>query len=319
MAEPTIDILIPVYNPDPLHLAEALAGLKTQTVQEWHALICDDGSPVDVQKMIATDLADPRISFVRNEKRLGIGGNWNACARQTHAEFIAYLFQDDVWTPTYLQEALRIMLENPTVGFVSLEHGYDTTDLPQASKGYDAVRRFRSENVQAGFHRGSALLQWWVKHELTPNIIGEPSFVVMRREMYAKMGPFLADMPQFLDTEYWTRLLLACDWYFLRGSYGSFRVHPAGASAVNQETGQGLFDRLRCFGLLMNELGGEERAAVVRARRKALRGMIGKFFGRVGSGKKVSAQGSGELRHFCLHHPIDVLRAFIEYLMKGNG
>lgn len=318
MPTPIVDVLIPTYNPHPEHLTEALRSLTAQTFPGWTALIHDDCSTTDVLAIVAPFLTDTRIRFVRSDVRLGIGGNWNACVKRTSSPFVAYLFQDDIWNPMYLAEAVKTLEAYASVGFVSMEHTYKIEGEMTTAPLYEAVRAFRDDHVKDGLHGGTALLKWWIERELTPNIVGEPSFVVIRREAMEKMGPFLNDMPQFLDVEYWTRLLLAYDWYFLRGNFGAFRVHVKGASAVNQETGQGLFDRLRCFELLIDTLSREDRQIAVTARGKALKTMVTKFRRRVGSGKKVSSQGSGELKKFCMRHPILILKAVVQSYASGK-
>lgn len=315
MPQPLVDVLVPTYNPQGEHLAAALRSLQAQTFSDWTALVHDDYSPgVDTGKIVAPFLTDARIRFVKSPVRLGIGGNWNACVRQTDKPFVAYLFQDDLWAPEYLTSALRTFENHSTVGFVSLEHEYRVEGEIGTAPLYQAVKEFRDAHVQEGFHRGTALLTWWIEKELTPNIIGEPSFVVIRREAMNKMGSFLSNMPQFLDVEYWTRLLLVYDWYFLKGNFGAFRVHANGASAVNQEAGQGLFDRLRCFEILIRMLEPEDRKVAIEARKNALAKMVGKFWKRIGSGKRVSSQGGGELKRFCLRHPLLVFQAMVRSL-----
>jgi len=315
----TIAVLIPTYNPNREFLHAALHSLQAQTYKEWTAFIHDDCSPNnETDSIIKPFLNDPRITYKRSDKRLGIGGNWNACLSHTESDYVAFLFQDDLWAPEYLEGAIKVLNDNKTVGFVSLEHLYKVEGMDEAAPLYDAVQTFRSDYIRSGFHHGKELLDWWIRNELTPNIIGEPCFVVMRREATKTAGPFLNDMPQFLDVEYWTRLLLTHDWFFLRGNFGSFRVHSMAASATNQKSGQGLFDRLRCFDLLIHQLSGESRSIALTARSNALRKMIGKFVNRVGTGKKVSAQGSGELKKFILRHPLVVVKAGIEYMIKGE-
>lgn len=313
-----VSVLIPTYNADPAMLRETLDSLLAQTYEGWTALIHDDSSTSDVQVTLAPYLADKRFTFKKNPERLGIGGNWNACIRESEGEFVAFLFQDDLWAPDYLKDAIGVLEGHPTVGFVSMEHRYKIEGVDALAPLYEGVDAFRKRELSPGFHAGPALLRRWVEMELTPNLIGEPSFVVIRREALEKMGGFLKDMPQFLDVEYWTRLLLGYDWYWKCGQYGAFRVHANGASAMNQAVGQGLFDRLRCFGLLIDELSGEDKHLAEQARSDALRKMIGKFFRRLGTKKRVSSQGSGELKRFCLRHPLQILSAFIAYLAKGD-
>ena len=99
---PTIvDVLIPTYNPGAEHLRVALDALKAQTYTEWQAFIHDESDAVDVEVIVRPYLEDPRFQFMRSPKRLGIGGNWNACLTHTKNPVVAYLFHDDEWVPEY--------------------------------------------------------------------------------------------------------------------------------------------------------------------------------------------------------------------------
>ncbi len=313
----TVDVLIPTYNPKSQHLAEALAALQAQRYQQWHALIHDDCSTVDVAAMVEPYMHDARFSFMRSNTRRGIGGNWNACAKLSSSPIVAYLFQDDVWNDTYLENAVQILQKHPHVGFVSMAHEYrgegGMTNLPL----YESLQEFRRQKIEPGLHDGRKFLQFWVENELTPNIVGEPDFVVMRRSVMEKAGPFLEDMPQFLDTEYWLRLLTLTNWYNLRDKdYGVFRVHPSAASAQNDESGQGLFDRLRCFERVTTMVRGPNRRLVIDARNHAIGTMVEKFFGRVYAGKKTSTKGGKSLLLFCMKHPIVIGIALLRYVLQ---
>lgn len=309
-----IDVLIPTYNPKPDHLAAALTALQKQTFQGWHAFIHDDSSSVNVYAMVEPFLKDSRITFVQSDKRLGIGGNWNACVRQTNSPVVAFLFQDDQWAPNYLTDAYAALEKNPTVGFVTMNHTYQIEGGMDVAPLYKAVETLRS-GMSPGVHKREEVLRYWIDRELTPNIIGEPCFVVMRRSAMQQAGAFLENMPQFLDVEYWLRLLLKNDWYFLPGNYGAFRVHSSGASAQNQASGEGLFDRLRCFEMLIQNLDGQIKKLAKRSRNHALQTMIGKFFRRVESKKTISKKGGSGLFSFCVRHPLLISKALLAYLL----
>ncbi len=317
MDTPIIDICIPTYEPNPLHLREALESLQRQTFKRWQVIIQDDASKnVNVAAIVHPFLSDARIRFIESRKRRGIGGNWNKCLKAGNTSFIAFLFQDDMWAPQYLERAVSILEKHPNVGFVSVEHVYRYEGETPLSHLYEELRTYRKRNVQAGLHRGREFLRWWIERELHPNVIGEPSFVVMRRSAVTAAGPFLKDMPQFLDVEYWTRLFTICDWYNLTENLGTFRVHPGGASAMNQQTGQGLFDRLRCFERLIAVLDGEDRKTAITARNRALESMVQKFFGRLKKGNRISTKGSGVLRSLCFRHPVLISKLIIKHFSK---
>jgi len=308
----SIDILIPTYKPNRAYLMAALQCLQNQTNKDWKAFVHDDHVP----ESEAASIVEPFLKlipmhFQESKKRLGIGGNWNACVQHASAEFVAFLFQDDLWEPQYIESALKILEEHPTVGFVSMEHRYQPEGGQELGPIYGGVQEFRKKLVRPGFHIGRECLHLWLDVELTPNFIGEPSFVVMRRSTMKKAGPFLEDMPQFLDSEYWLRLLQISDWYNLTGDYGAFRVHPAAATAQNETSGAGMFDRLRCFNRLVSSLQGDDRKRAKKSRANALQGMVQKFFERKKEGKKMGG-GSGAMKKIVLKHPLLITSAVVK-------
>ena len=126
-------------------------------------------------------------------------------------------------------------------------------------------------------HRAD-FLRMWIEQGLRPNLIGEPSFVVLRRSLMESVGPFLEDMQQGLDAEYWIRCLLKSDGYWIVDDLGSFRVHASGATAMNEESGAGRTDRLRMFKSLIARLPeGEIKTLAKKVRRRETLKMVGKF------------------------------------------
>src|SRR6202012_1522948 len=63
-------------------------------------IIVDDGSTDDTYSIVKDYRAkDSRIKVFRNEKNLGLVGNWNRCMELTTGEWIKFLFQDDYLAP----------------------------------------------------------------------------------------------------------------------------------------------------------------------------------------------------------------------------
>jgi glycosyltransferase involved in cell wall biosynthesis len=314
---PQVSILIPTYEPNPLHLRAALECVLAQSCQEWTVFIHDDCSKADVRAIVEPYLHDPRFTFQRSEKRLGIGGNWNACLAKATGEYVQYLFQDDTWKPAYLEKCVRLLEKEKSAGFVAVEHSYDCENNigTSRSSAYEALATFRKTHVQPGL-QSEAFLHWWIQQGLRPNVIGEPSFVMLRRSLMEQVGPFLEDMPQNLDVQYWLRCLLQGPWYNLTENLGSFRVHLAGASTQNDEAGRGLFDRLRLFDyLLMHLPNGKLRAQVERSLSEQIGQMIRKFFQRTKGGGNVNAGGSGAAIKLLLRHPLLLLHGCLQMFL----
>lgn len=312
MAAPHVHILVPTYEPDPAHLRQAIETALGQTERRWKMIVHDDASSSDVEAIVQPYLKDRRIGFFRSPKRRGIGANWNACLKFAAAPHVQYLFQDDLWAPTYLERMLEVLKDNPNVGFASAHHRYATEgmELPQS---YEDVLRVRSE-IAAGVHEGKAFLRWWLERGLHPNVVGEPSFVMIRRSVLAKSGRFADDLTQGLDAEQWVRMLLVTDWFWIADELGTFRVHPQGTSAKNKEAGKGATDRLEAFERLIAKLPrGEMKSLAVAARNSAVSGMATKYMTKTDDGApRVGGSSKKVMRAFALRHPFVTMKALIK-------
>lgn len=309
---------MPTYEPKPLHLKEAVESVLAQTEKNWVLFIHDDSSTEDVADILKPYLSDPRITFKRGEKNLGIGGNWNHCLSNANGTYIQYLFQDDVWKPEYLAKAVAALESTPKAGFASVGHTYAFEGPSDTKPLYDALLDLKKHELTPGWHDGREMLQWWMDRGIHPNVIGEPSFVMMRATTVMAAGTFLEDMPQFLDVEYWTRLLRISDWMNVTEDHGSFRVHPSAASARNQEAGVGLFDRLRTMEMVLKASEGTQRSLAKKAVAQQLGLMIGKYMKRKQSGKAIAESGGGAAKKFILKHPLLTLRGYFSYLTNSQ-
>lgn len=312
---PKVSVLVPTYKPNPQHLTESLESLRGQSEQDWECIICDEPTGTETREMVMDYLVDERFKFFTNEECLGIGGNWNRCYSKSSGDVIACLFQDDLWEPDYLETALQILSEHQNVGFVSMAHKYQYDDELWTVPGYEQLKEIMKE-VKAGEHKGDELLRYWLGRNMHPNIIGEPPFVVLRRSVMEEVGPFNEKMPQFLDVEYWLRCLTVTDWYYEDNMHGAFRVHGEAASAKNNASGEGLYDRLTCFEQLIKSLKGDLKKQAIKSRNRSVEDMIEKFFNRVENKKGVSSKGSSQVFSFVFKHPIICTIGTLKVLRK---
>ena len=228
-----VNILMPTYKPQQKHLHAAIDSVLAQTYDNWSLVICDEPTDTNTESLLYDYLSDSRITYHRNERRLGIGGNWNRCLKKGDAPYVQYMFQDDVWNSRCLQSAINIMEDHNDVGMVSLGHEYVFEGNIPTRNSYQELKDFLAYNVSEGKKEGLEFLLWWMEHGLHPNVIGEPMFVMLRRSVMDTVGLFREDMHQNLYSEYWARMLIHTNWYYLPGNFGTFRVHGAAASMQN--------------------------------------------------------------------------------------
>jgi hypothetical protein len=214
---------------------------------------------------------------------------------------------------------LDILERDARIGFTAANHAYllegEKEFVELKEPFYDEVQHLRKDPFLPGKQDGQKYLADWIKHGLRPSIIGEPSFVMLRRTLVQRVGPFNETMPQGLDMEYWIRCLLKSDWWFLPETLGSFRIHVNAASARNDEAGRGLGDRLRCFDLLLSELPqGKLRTQTEKAIVEQIAGMIRKFFQRSGSQKSSGGGALKDALSFCIRHPKFGFKGLLHYV-----
>ena len=98
---PLISVIIPVFNVGD-HVADCLRSLQAQTLNDFEALVIDDGSTDDsaaiAQSVIGTD---PRFQLIKQQNK-GLSGARNTGLDLAKGAFIAFLDSDDRLAPDYL-------------------------------------------------------------------------------------------------------------------------------------------------------------------------------------------------------------------------
>ncbi len=235
-----MSVVVPTWN-GAAYLGETLASARGQTFGDFELLVVDDGS-TDATLAIAEAAGDPRTTVHRNPRRLGIPGNWNRCLELARGRYVKFLFQDDVLHPDAVARLVAALDSAPgaalAFGRREIRHeGADRGALPLD----DADLRTYGE-AQARFYAsfdgplaGADLVARALaeRRDLTINVIGEPSFVLVDREAARSTGGFDARLFQLVDWELWLRVARAGAIVFVDASLGVFRLHAAGQSAAN--------------------------------------------------------------------------------------
>ena len=113
-----ISVLMNVYNVE-AYVAEALASIQSQTIQDIEVLVADDGSTDRTRSIVESMAAtDPRIKIVGTASNQGIAQALNLGLRFCSAPLIAKMDGDDIALPTRLEKQLRFLEENPGIALV---------------------------------------------------------------------------------------------------------------------------------------------------------------------------------------------------------
>lgn len=110
------------------YLKEAVVAARAQTLQNIEILISDDGTSAELKSWSeAAAREDPRVRYRRNDKNLGLGGNWNECVSAARGQWLVIQGDDDRLLPSFCESLLKIAADDSAVvfsnHFVIDEHG----------------------------------------------------------------------------------------------------------------------------------------------------------------------------------------------------
>lgn len=110
-----ISILMPVFNPRPAHLREAIESVVQQTYPHWQLCICDDASSdPEIHRVIERfAAADTRISVFRRDRNGGITAATADALQLARADTIAFLDHDDRLPPWALHRVAVELVRHP--------------------------------------------------------------------------------------------------------------------------------------------------------------------------------------------------------------
>lgn len=113
-----VSFFIPVYNPNPDWLGEAVESivrLCQKSRVKTELLLGDDGSPVNCRDLLAgyQQKYPDLVRVFCFEKNEGVGATSTKLAKEAKGRYIASFDQDDIMLPFDLDEEIKILDENP--------------------------------------------------------------------------------------------------------------------------------------------------------------------------------------------------------------
>lgn len=200
---PIVSIIIPTYNRT-AYLPQAIQSIKQQTIEDWELIIVDDGSTMDVRKVIQTHMSDSRISLIRQEKT-GVSAARNRGVKEARSNFIAFLDDDDYWHPEKLEMHLNAFDSTPELSLTF-------SDAQMVDEAGNPTRRFqKSKNTiytcsWFDSYEGLNIIPVGLSIETILNGIVLPSATVMKKSAFEKIGGFDIDLKGGEDMELIFRL-----------------------------------------------------------------------------------------------------------------
>ena len=227
---PLVSICIPVYN-GAKFVRALLNCLQRNTYPNIEIIISDDDSKDEtVSLLCAGKLPNCRIF---THPRFGLVPNWNYCITQAKGKYIKFLFQDDIIEPDCIAKMVYLAEQDEEIGLVFSKRNL-IYEQPIDIKFVAGMKELHKHwtNIQP-IQSGLTLLQ--DPKFFTPpyNEIGEPTNVLIRRDVFDRVGLFDPCFKQLCDLEMWFRIMANYKIAFVDETLASFQIHSNQATCQN--------------------------------------------------------------------------------------
>lgn len=234
MAE-LISICIPTYNGEK-YLQEALDSIKTQTYKNFEVIISDDESidrTLEICQKFKKEVDFP--VFIYSHSPAGIAANWNHCIEKANGDLIKFLFQDDILNKRCV-EKMVFELESNNSKIVVCKRNIIVEINNSETQEWLNIFGDLQENLATIENNVITKKIFGDKKFLTApyNKIGEPIVGLIHKDVYKKVGLYNENYKQFLDYEFWYRVLLKFDILFIEEKLVTFRFHSQQTTSINK-------------------------------------------------------------------------------------
>ncbi|MFT4126235.1 MAG: glycosyltransferase [Gordonia sp. (in: high G+C Gram-positive bacteria)] len=113
-----VDVMMPFYG-DPAHFRLAVMSVLTQYAGDLRLVVVDDCFPDDAPRRWLESLGDPRVHYLRNDRNLGVNGNFRRCVELVEADRFVVMGCDDVMAPDYLSTVCGLASAHPGAAVIA--------------------------------------------------------------------------------------------------------------------------------------------------------------------------------------------------------
>ena len=150
---PHISIIIPTYNRSDILKQAIDSAVNQKAYSDYEILVIDNCSEVDQETNELMKHYTQKYSnliYYRNEKNIGMFGNWNRSIELCRTEWLCLLHDDDMLKENYLQEVVPILdAGNKGCGILGVFHEKFDQRETENRKNFERRRNIRDRIVNA--------------------------------------------------------------------------------------------------------------------------------------------------------------------------
>jgi glycosyltransferase involved in cell wall biosynthesis len=240
--KPLVSICIPTYNRAGM-IGKAIESALGQTYRNIEVIVVDNAS-TDNTGVVVAGYSDQRFRYVKNDRNLGLFGNFNRCIELAKGKYLHILHSDDYIDPHFTEVCIDFFRKHPSVVMTS-------TNAYVIRNGKQLDCTFSPTDIvypaPEGFRR--------LLHDRS--YINCPSVIVLR-DIFIETGLFSLEYPYSSDFYQWLRIARFHDIGFVSGArvYYTEGEHSESFRFLFSSP-RGYLDTIRMFIQLRLDLGDE--------------------------------------------------------------
>jgi len=185
-----ISVVVPLYNKEKA-IARTIDSILNQTISDFELIVVDDGSTDDSLKVVQC-IKDKRLRVIHKENG-GVSSARNRGIREAKGDYIALLDGDDLWDASFIEEQVRLIEDFPDAGMWGVSIAFIRDG-----------KYYKWEQGMGEGYRGYVENYFGTLH----NDLFCSSSVVIRKDVFEKVGYFDERISSSEDLDMWYRIIL---------------------------------------------------------------------------------------------------------------
>ncbi|MBI3999245.1 MAG: glycosyltransferase family 2 protein [Candidatus Omnitrophica bacterium] len=211
---PRVSVIIPTYNRSEF-LERAIKSVIQQTFRNFEIIVVENGNPNRDAKVIVNRFLNSDVvvrHFYETKPSHVQARNIGVC--HATGEYIAFLDDDDEWTPTKLAEQVKFMESHPEVGLIAC----NLTFFDREGHRIDDPHPYYAGEIQLRDLVAKGCL------------INSLSAVMVKRDCFEKVGMFDKSFSISNDYEFYVRTSMEFKIWSLDERFVRYKFHESNAS-----------------------------------------------------------------------------------------
>lgn len=198
--KPLISIVIPTYKKLDMFKITLDSALNQKGDKNYEIVVVNDDPDDTSLKEYIESIGADNLQYYRNERNLGLFGNWNRCFELASGEWIAILNDDDYLYDFYIEDVTKIIKKYKEIQYLYIGHDIAKIQTPEKARmafsqlnKKASTNRKRDRGLLEVIEKGILLSKITVMDHFMEQVYTHPVGALIRRDKMLDLGGYNED------------------------------------------------------------------------------------------------------------------------------